>query len=128
MYPVSWLGAPPPSQPSAEMLQGVCRRRVKLGANLHVCQVAGPLLPKLAPFAAVVQARDARHAKKHAIGSAEVLFAGEDACQARYIVVVRKATRCLPRYMHQGSPPNWRCSEWAISNMFMELKLEYRPL
>ena len=47
------------------------------------------------PLAAIIDAWDARHAKQHAISGAQAGLVGEDACQARHVVVIDKRQQML---------------------------------
>ena len=52
--------------------------------------IGAALFARNPPLAAIVDARNARHAKEHAISGAQTGLVGKDTCQARHIVVVDK--------------------------------------
>ena len=69
--------------------QLVGRRLIERRSQRPVA-IGAALFTGNSPLAAIVDARDARHTKEHAIGGTQARLVGEDACQARHIVVVDK--------------------------------------
>ena len=57
--------------------------------------IGAALFARNPPLAAIVDARNARHAKEHAISGAQTGLVGKDARQARHIVVVDKRQQML---------------------------------
>ena len=77
-----------------ERRQLVGRRLIERRAQRPVA-IGAALFASNSPLAAVVDARDARHAKQHAISGAQAGLVGKDACQARHVVVVDKRQQVL---------------------------------
>ena len=77
-----------------ERRQLVGRRPIERRAQRPVA-IGAALFASNSPFAAIVDARDARHAKQHPISGTQAGLVGQDARQARHIVVVDKRQQVL---------------------------------
>ena len=96
---------------------GVAAVAQRLGGFLCLCELGNPfgqfvglrlvkartqigvrtllLLCLFAPFAAVVNARDARHANHHRVNERQMLFVGQNRCNAGHVVIVDKGQQML---------------------------------
>ena len=75
--------------------QPYCRRRLIERRAQRPVAIGAALFAGNSPLAAIVDARDARHAKEHAIGGTQARLVSEDACQSRHVVVVDKRQQVL---------------------------------